>query len=496
MAPRTRSTGTKAPPGTGETAWALLTVSSEAQAETLAHQQQWAKETAASHGWRLTRVKDGVSTGKVGPRKIVRDLLAELRMIEPESRPRWMLMIRADRIGRGDIIDTQIVLRDLRDLGVAVWTRDQGELKLDTAMQQLIVVAQAAVAAHENDVRRDKMRALRQRKREAGEPCGTAPYGLRHEGKRLTVDSERSPIVREAFKLRLEGRGLDAIGMRLMAIAPPHVFLNGSSRIVNWTATRVNNLLSNRAYVGLIVDESTFSRAQRIAEVLTNVRLNGQSRRYPWPLAGSVRCYCGRGLSGMACGKEPWRYRYYVCKARWVPDHKTKLRLIRAEPLEKQFTELLGRLRASPELIERYRRRALAPVSPTALERSVRTLKREVAEIGRQREKVWELHASGKVRSEDVQERLDELAVRRDEVQGQLSSVQDQLAVAKAAASRERDVENLVRRAARIFAAANVREQNRVARAVSLELGGLYVDRDGSMRVGKPITTTPGVRSA
>lgn len=496
MAPRTRSTGAQAAPGTSETAWALLTVSSEAQAETLAHQRQWAKETAASHGWKLTRVKDGVSTGKAGPRKIVRDLLAELRTIEPEARPSWLLMIRADRVGRGDIIDTQLVLRDLRDLGVAVWTRDQGELKLDTAMQQLIVVAQAAVAAHENDVRRDKMRALRQRKRESGEPCGTAPYGLRYEGKRLAVDPERSPIVREAFKLRLEGRGLDAIGLRLMSIAPPHVFLNGSSRIVNWTATRVHNLLSNRAYVGLIVDESTFSRSQRIAEVLTNVRPNGGRRQYPWPLAGSVRCYCGRGLIGMACGRAPWRYRYYVCKARWEPDHKMKLRLIRAEPLEKQFAELLGRLRASPALIERYRRRALAPISPTALERSVRGFKSEVGEIGRQRERVWELHASGKVRSEDVQERLDELARRRDEVQGHLSSAQDQLAVAKAAASRERDVENLVRRAARIFAAANVAEQNRLARAVSLELGGLFVDRDGELKVGKPDTKASDARSA
>jgi len=466
----------------GPSVWALAAVSSEQQSETLAHQRRWAEELAAARGWHLARVIEGVATGKAGPRRLVRDILTELRSLDPESRPKKLLMIRADRLGRGEIIESQIVLRDLRELGVGVFTRDQGDVRLDSTMDQLISAATLAVAAHENDVRRDKMRQVRRRKREAGEPMGLAPYGLRYDGKKLVADPERASIVKEAFQLRLQGKGYEAIANRLTAIAPPQVFLNGKSRTVHWTTTRVRILLLNRAYVGIIVDEATHARAQRVAAILTNPNRNGdRRRRYPWPLAGSLRCHCGRVLIGMVCGAEPWRYRYYACRARW--NHEGRFRLVRAEAIEERFVELLGRLRASPKLVERYSRRAAAPVSPRMLDRSIRELKGKLADVARRRDAVWELHASGNVRSEDVQERLDALGAQRDEIQGRLASAQEQLAIARAASTRERDVDALIRRAAQTFKRATVAEQNQIARAVSLELGGLYVDESGSLEV-------------
>ena len=474
----------RAPSTRGIAVWALAAVSSEQQSETLAHQRRWAEEAAASKGWHLARVIEGVATGKAGPRRIVRELLADLRALDEDARPKMLLMVRADRLGRGSIVESQIVLRDLLALGVAVFTRDQGEVKLDSAMDELISAATLAVARHENDVRREKALAVVRRKRAAGEWRGNkAPYGLVRTNGKDKPDRERAPIVREAFKMRLEGKGYDAIAARLTAIAPPQVFLNGNSRTVNWTATRVRILLRNRAYIGPIVDEATHARAQRVAAVLTNASRNGDvRRRYPWPLAGCVRCYCGRILIGMGCGVEPWRYRYYACRARW--NHDGKLRLTRADTLEEQFVEALSRLRASPKLIERYRRRAAAPVSPRLLERSARELKAELADLDRRRETAWELHASGKVRDEDVQERLDALAGKREEVQGRIVTVQEQLSIVKVSESRERDVEALIRRAGQIFKKANVADQNQIARAVSVELGGFFVDAGGQLKVG------------
>lgn len=475
--------------GKGSPCWALLAVSSERQSETLAYQRQWAKETAAAHGWHLSRVIEGVSTGKAGPRRIVRDLLAELRLLDPDARPEKLLMIRADRLGRGSVVESQIIIRDLLALGVSIFTRDQGQVKLDSAMDELISAATLAVARHENDVRSDKMRNVRRRKREAGEPMGVAPYGLRYKGKRFARDPERAPIVREAFKLRVEGSGYNAIARRLMAIAPPHVFLNGNSRAVRWSTTRVSDLLSNRAYVGTIVDDATFARAQKIAALLTNQRIGAEPRRYPWPLAGSIQCLCGRTLIGIACGNEPWRYRYYGCRARW--QHEGRFRLVRADSLETQFVNLLSRLRASPRLVERYSRRVTSPVSVQALERSIRDLKSKLQDVARRRDSAWELHVSGKVRAEDVQERLDALATQRDDLQGNLANAQEQLAIAKAASARERDVAALVARAAKTFGAATVAEQNRIARAVSLELGGLYVNAGSELEVGKSPDAAP-----
>jgi hypothetical protein len=186
-------------------------------------------------------------------------------------------------------------------------------------------------------------------------------------------------------------------------------------------------------------------------------------------------------MLGQACGIEPWRYRYYGCRARW--NHDGRLRLVRADKLEEQFVALLGRLRASPKLIERHRRRSLT-ASPQLLERTLREQKAGLDELARKRDVAWELHAAGNVRAEDVQQRLDALNKERGEVQDRIVALQQDLAIAKAATNQQRDAEALIRRGAQIFRRANVEEQNRIARAVSIELGGLHVDAEQRLKPG------------
>ena len=484
---RAGSSSERAPREGLATVWALLAVSTEHQSETLAYQRTWAQETAKGKGWRLTRTIEGVSSGRLGPRRIVRDLLADLRALDAEARPRFLLMIRADRLGRGSVVESQIVLRDLLALGVSVVTRDQGEVKLDSAMDELISAATLAVSRHENEIRSEKSLATYRRKRAAGVHVGNRlAYGLQRVDGKVVADPERAPIVREAFKMRLAGLGYTLIGKRLRAIAPPAFYQSsGSAHSISWVPSRVKTLLENRSYVGPIVDEATFAKAGRVAALLTASDRSGDARRrYPWPLAGAVRCFCGRTLIGSASGNQQRRHRYYSCRVH--AHHGGHIKLFRAGEIEDQFVALLGRLRASPELVERYRRRAAAPSSPKILERSLRELKTKLAEIERRRDAAWELHLAGKVKAEDVQDRLDKLALQRDEVQSQLATVKDAIAVASAAAKGQQDAEALVRRAARTFVKATVSEQNQIARAVSLELGGLVVDAHGKLAVGAP----------
>lgn len=127
-------------------AWALLVVSLEAQVETLPHQRAWAESVALERGWCLTRFIQGVASGKLGPRRLTQDVLLEIRAAAPEARPTHVLMIRMDRIGRGSIVDSQIFVRDLLGLGARLFTRDQGEIKLDSARDELIAAVQMAVA--------------------------------------------------------------------------------------------------------------------------------------------------------------------------------------------------------------------------------------------------------------------------------------------------------------------------------------------------------------
>lgn len=471
-------------PKTGrQNVWALLAVSSDAQADTIDHQRKWAQETAKQRGWRLTRCVEGVASGKAGPRRVVRELLTALRALEPAQRPGYVLMVRLDRLGRGDVVESQLVLRDLRELGVRVWTREGGEERIDSAMQQLISAAKSAVALYENEVRVDKALAVYKRKRATGLAIGNKrPYGLRLSADgRDEADPERVAVVREAFALRATGVGYHLIGKRLAEIAPAQRFTNGRTITVRWTPSRVVRLLTNRAYVAAgVVDEATFLRVQGVGKRVGPVR----PAHFPWPLSGSIRCHCGAAMSGLASGRPDGRIRYYVCRRPGA--HETVLRLVRADDLEGQFVELLARLKASPASAARYRQRAAGAGNVHALEKRLAELRADAEKVKRGRERVWELELAGTLRAEDLKERLDALAVRSDEIASHLADVQAQLALATAAAKQNHDADALIARAVRLYERGTDADRRAIARAVALDLGGLCVEDDGKLKV-RPI---------
>ena len=472
-------------------AWALLVVSSEQQSETLAHQRAWAKETASEQGWELTRTFEGVSTGRAGPRRLLTELIAALKALPPASRPAWVLMIRADRVGRGRLADSQIALHALVDLGLRIWTRDGGELKLDSATDQIIAAVKAGLATLENEVRSDKQKAVVKRKREAGLPVGPQrPYGLRLDPatKRDLPAEPQADAVREAYRLRSENMGYHAIGQRLYAIAAPHVFKNGRVAKIQWSTTMVSRLLTNRAYVAAgVVDELTFERVQRIKVALQAV-YPPRPARHPWPLSGALRCWCGRAMSAATGGKNPIkRVRYYTCRNS-AAHEGFRFRRVRADAIEAQFLELLENLEAHPGLVARYRSRDRSE-TPAMLRRSLRAVTRRLDELGRLRDAAWAMHERGALREADLQERLDALAAERDELEGKAALLGSEIVIASAQRQIDRDAAAVMAKAAQRYRRGTVAQQRRIAIAVAAALGGLCAEADGKL-VARPIAGT------
>lgn len=458
-------------------AWPLLVVSSAKQSETLAYQRQWAQETARDKGWVLERIGDfeDVSSGKSGPRKLVRKLVSAIEALAPAQRPQWVLMIRLDRVGRGSIVESQVILHGLKDLGVRVWTRDGGEERLDSAMEQLIAAAKLAVSTHENEVRADKASNTYARKRREGKAVGNQrPYGLRIDEQGFDVaDEPLAQVVREAFRLRVAGYGYVLIARKLQAIAPPRVFKNGTVRVVRWTPSRVLRLLTNRSYVGPILDEVTFAQAQRMKPI------GARTRKHPWPLGAVIRCYCGRAMIGWNCGPKGYRRRYYGCGATW--EHG-KHRLVDAVEIEAQFERLLQRISANPNLVHAQK----ASTSPAMLERALREAQNAATQTQREKEQVWNLHARGLVRDEDVQARLDALSERERLEQERIAQIGVDLSILRARKEQEADIRASLEKAAKTWRNASVDDQRAIARAVAAYAGGLVVEADGALNA-RPI---------
>ena len=267
-------------------------------------------------------------------------------------------------------------------------------------------------------------------------------------------------------------------------VAPLPVKADGSPRKTppRWAPYTVVRMLRNPKYRGTIVDEVTWQRAQLAPAHLAN-RHWDTTPVYPWPLAGVIRCVCGGGMYGEPGGRSPNRIRYYRCSRKF--EHPDGRKGYRSELIEQQFLELLQRLRAEPDGILH---RANAATSLEVLDRALREIRAEMAEIGRQRDGVWEAHARGLVRTEDVQERLDGLAAARDELASRISTLEGQRAVAVANRNSGRLASEILGRAVAAWQSptAKVRPKRAIALAVAAYLGGVYVDGGGELQLGDP----------
>lgn len=462
------------------TVWALLVVSSEAQSETLRHQRTWAEGLAKDKGWRIARLIEGVASGNEGPRRLSRDLLLEVRATPIEARPAYVLMIRLDRIGRGSIVDSQIFVRDLLALGTRVYTRNAGEIRLDSAMDELVAAVQMAVARHENDVRRDKMRAVYQRRLAAGQVISNRPpYGLLLTlERRFVARRECIPAIRQAFKMSARGARFTDIVDWLQANSEPHRCKNGRTYEVRWSDPRLRKMFQNRAYIGTVVDQGTWLRAQRPRVKRTIGRVSPRDRiRLEFELAGVFRCICGMSLSCVVNRTPRREHPYYVCRAGWT--HK-KARYHRASDLERRFLDFLQMLS------ERVTPCANPPAKATIerLDGIIERLRTRLVAVEQSRARIWYLDDRGHLEPRDLAERLANLDAQKADIEGHLVARLEERAALEESVDRDADAETLRRDALAQYLAASPIDRSTIGRAVAGSLGGLRVTASGQIVIG------------
>ena len=465
-------------------AWALIAVSSAPQSETLDHQRAWAERACHDKGWILARRFLGVASGKDGPRRLTRDLLLELRATPVAERPTWVLMIRLDRVGRGSIVESQIFVRDLFVLGARVYTRDAGEVRLDSAMDELIAAVQMAVSRHENEVRSDKMRSVYARRRAAGEIVSNrVPYGI-VIGKERKYEAvpECVEAIRTAFRMRVEGMRVIDVARWLQQNAPPLRFKNGKSHVVHWTDDALAKVIANRIYSGLVVDEGTWLKAQRVARY--SGKFPRRRKHGEFPLGGMLRCVCGRGLyaSARVSRRRIVLGRKYVCRALW--NHEGRYVNHDAFVCEQKFAEVLERASRDPEACMRMRWFGYHGDTLEILKAKQAELECKLAENDESRARVWRHEETGRISAGDVAERLSLLGDARKKLERRLVALMSERRMLECAAEEDANAERLFRTAYDQYQWGDIETKIVVARAIVIAFGGVRVSLDGGLLFG------------
>jgi len=470
------------------TAWAFLVVSDPGQADTLTDQEAWTHEAAAAHHWTILKTISGVSSGKLGARKLTLGMIEELEALPATQRPERLLMIRLERLGRGNGLEAMEAFLRIRRLGITVHTRLDGDVGYDRASELLMPVLRFFIGGMENEVRRDKLNAMYERRRAAqrDDPSiaisSKLPYGLAYAHGHMVPKPPEDAIVKLAYDLKSQGYGAHVIAKRLVPVAPPMTLKDGTPCPQRWTADRVRRLLIKPCYRGIIVDEATWHRAQQPIREVRRPTL-----RYEYPLGGALRCWCGYALIGnKGSGKKSSTFRYYQCTNSAIHGG---YKHYRSNVLEEQFVALLERLRASDELLEQLLRAGAAKDTPSAsVVPRLTSAKAELGRIEARRRAVFVAYEDGDLPQHDLRWRLNDLDATQGELEAQIRHLTALLSRAKANERTIAGARRLVERASTLWQDAAIDDKRALAKAVATAFGGLVVSADSELIVGQPET--------
>ncbi len=468
-----QTTGSDSLP-TASIVWLYAAVSSSPQETTLEDQRQWAKETAKRNGWVIAREFSGVGSGAKGAREILSNLIEELQRTPKHARPQRVLMIRIDRVGRL-ALDCIAAVAQLRKLGVTLHTRQDGDVKLETAMDSLRPIFELVTAEMENAARSDKWKAVHARRRAEGKHVGSIPYGvILVDGKAVAFEPE-ALIVREIFRLAEQRWGYTRLARWAREHAPPKRAHDGSDKPYRWCVSSIKSILTSKTLRGLIVSEHQWQQTKAARQSDFRARA---PKRWNWPLQGAVRCTCGKLLRGHCSGAEPYRTRYYVCRHHTLEPGEKSHPGHRADKLEADFLQLLHSLRVDPTLAEPLEDQETA-TNWDALELEA---ERRIADTEKRVQRAWKL-------AEEAQLDAGQLQVRLAELNAQRRSAEEARNSARAARSHEIEYQEsacsftrLLQELPDLWTGTTVELQQELARAVDAGLsespafGGLFAD--------------------
>src|ERR1017187_2185548 len=294
-----------------------------------------------------------------------------------------VLVADLSRLSR-NLVDQGYTIAGLKQLGIKLESVDE-QITDDSAVGQLTRNIIGTLNQFHSDSLSEKTRYRMKAAVNAGRFPWPAPIGYQNQDKKLCVDPQRAPLVRQAFELFASGRF--ATGDAVLKLVTSMGLTTKKGRPL--TKQTFARMLSSPTYTGWIVTRGEKIRGNHdplVSDELFQTvqdRLNGKARPHKrlnedFPLRGVVRCAkCAATLTAGWVRGRSRRYPRYWC---WTP--KSRAVGVSREELEEQFASLLSRMQPTAELLARSEERAAThwQVRKTRIAANARTLSNRLAD--------------------------------------------------------------------------------------------------------------------
>lgn len=191
-----------------------------------------------------------------------------------------------------------------------------------TAMGRFFITLVAAMAEWERETISERVIENMTKKANLGERNGgKAPFGYKLENGELVIDKKEARIVKEIFKMYLNGTGLRDITLFFNQLGMGNKGIKGISYLISnpiyagklrWNKHSKRDEIITEGTHPSIIDSETFDKVQKLK---MNRHKEGKKATSIFNFSGVLKCgRCGYALSGWT--KSDTKEKYYICIGR------------------------------------------------------------------------------------------------------------------------------------------------------------------------------------
>jgi len=385
-------------------------------------------QSQKSEGWLVlpNRYDDGGFTGGNMERPALRLLLddVEAGLID------CVLVYKVDRLSRSLIDFAKIV--DVLDKNKVSFVSVTQQFNTSNSIGRLTLNILLSFAQFEREIiaerTRDKMCAARRK----GKWIGGYPmlgYDIDYRAKKLVVNQEEVPMVREIYRLYLEYQSLSILVRELNSRGWTNkswVKKDETKRYGKpFVKTTLHSLLTNMVYLGkvehqgevyegeqeAIMDELLWAKVQQVLESNFHTYGNKQKNRHGALLRGLVVCgSCNKSMHHTYTKKSGNKlYRYYVCETAQKQGYsKCPTKSVSAPAIENFVVDKIKNIGKSPTVLEETTKNLMTQLtaSQKSLESEGKYLRKELAVLKQQAKQVTSNGADSQASQLDVRVKL------------------------------------------------------------------------------------------
>ena len=386
----------------------------------ITEQQDRLKSYCDARGWKgYKHFVDGGFSGANLNRPALQEMLEKIH----DGIVKKVIVYKLDRLSRSQKDTLELIEDDFIPNNVDFISITEN-LDTGSAFGRASIGLMACFAQLERENIKERMSVGREGRAKEGKWHGGyyTPVGYDYKDGMLTINPFEAMQVKECFNLFLQGKSMSSIAKTLNSKGQAHKW-------GKWTTQRVSDTLKNPIYIGMIthrgntyhgIHEKLVSEAdfKDVNEILSR----NYTPRKPTTdalLLGKIFCArCGARYAHKIINHKQHKYHYYICYSRckvvpvMVKDPTCKNTNYTCKELDQIILDEMRKL--SLEDLHEIPRMEDDKLTP---------LKKELAKVDKQRERLMDLYTIGDFSIEELQKKVTPLTEKRDSLKKQIAEL-------------------------------------------------------------------------